>query len=68
MSAPVPDRGPAARSFVHLAAWRRRAWAALCLLFAACLVPAFAASVTTGFNDRQLGTGLTSPTAMSGLF
>lgn len=67
MSAPVPGRGPAARSFVFLAAWRRRVAAAFALLFAACVMPAFAASVPTGFNDRQLGTGLTSPTAMVAL-
>lgn len=53
-------------SVTSLAARLRRLFAVLCLLSIG-WQPAFSASVPTGFNDRQLGTGLTSPTSMTAL-
>ena len=53
-------------SVTSLAARLRRLFAVMCLL-AIGLPPAFSASVPTGFNDRQLATGLTSPTSMTAL-
>ncbi|HEX6705970.1 MAG TPA: PQQ-dependent sugar dehydrogenase [Albitalea sp.] len=47
-------------------AWRWRLFAVLCLMLFA-LDQAFAASVPTGFLDKQLFKGLTSPSAMGSL-
>src|SRR6185436_2745784 len=62
-----PTHLPARLSLPALSwAWRWRLFAVLCLVLFV-MVEAFAASVPTGFLDKQLFKGLTSPSAMGAL-